>query len=201
MQRSEEVIKQSRFIVSIEHAPGPGAAKAFIERCRMEFPDASHNCFAFLAASPADTTLAGSSDDGEPRGTAGRPMLNVLTGSGLGEIVAVVTRYFGGIKLGTGGLVRAYSGALANGLAILPQRWHVDVQAVRILFGHHFVTPITRLVDEFEGTIAVTEYGMDAEFIVHIPLEYVERFTASVKDITHGDCFLEQLDAVHTQRG
>ncbi len=191
LHRYEEIIKHSRFITSIGHAPNADATRRFIDSCRAEFSDATHNCFAFIAAAPADTAGAGSSDDGEPRGTAGRPMLNVLTGSGIGEIVAVVTRYFGGIKLGTGGLVRAYSGVLSTALESLPQRWHVDVKSVRIIVGHPLVTTITRLIKEFEGTIISTDYGLDAEFVITIPQENVKRFVMTITDITHGDCLLD----------
>ncbi len=112
----QEVIKRSRFIVNIAHTPDVISAKLFIEKIREKYSDARHHCCAHIAGSPDDNHVLGFSDDGEPNGTAGKPMLNVLIGSGLGEITAVVTRYFGGIKLGTGGLVRAYGGSLNHAL-------------------------------------------------------------------------------------
>ena len=112
----QEVIKRSRFIVDIARTPDVTSAKLFIEEIREKYSDARHHCWAHIAGSPCDNHALGFSDDGEPNGTAGKPMLNVLTGSGLGEITAVVTRYFGGIKLGTGGLVRAYGGSLNHAL-------------------------------------------------------------------------------------
>src|SRR5690606_7146777 len=93
---------------------------------RAEYPDATHNCWAFVAGPPGDTASIGMSDAGEPHGTAGRPMLDVLLHSDVGEVVAVVTRYFGGTKLGTGGLVRAYGGAVQHALAELPTTLHVE---------------------------------------------------------------------------
>lgn len=113
-------IKNSRFITTIAHTPDKKSADAFIQSLRDLHPSANHNCWAFVAGKPDDSRLWGCSDDGEPKGTAGRPMLNVLSHSGLGEISVVVTRYFGGIKLGTGGLVRAYSQAVREGLESLP---------------------------------------------------------------------------------
>ncbi|TMO65896.1 YigZ family protein [Pseudoalteromonas aurantia] len=114
-----EEIKKSTFIVHIAHTPTLDDAKAFIKKINEDYPDARHNCWAHVAGQPGGSHVYGFSDDGEPNGTAGKPMLNVLTGSGLGEITAVTTRYFGGIKLGTGGLVRAYGGSLNNALAQL----------------------------------------------------------------------------------
>lgn len=112
----QEIIKRSRFIVHIGHTPDVSSAREFIAEIKDKYPDAGHNCWAHIAGRPDDSQILGFSDDGEPNGTAGKPMLNVLMGSGIGEITAVVTRYFGGIKLGTGGLVRAYGGTLNNAL-------------------------------------------------------------------------------------
>ncbi|WMS94524.1 YigZ family protein [Pseudoalteromonas sp. HL-AS2] len=115
----QEEIKKSTFIVHIAHTPDLSSAKAFIKSIETKYADARHNCWAYVAGKPGGSHVYGFSDDGEPNGTAGKPMLNVLMGSGLGEVTAVVTRYFGGIKLGTGGLVRAYGGTLNNALANL----------------------------------------------------------------------------------
>ncbi|ATC92869.1 YigZ family protein [Pseudoalteromonas tunicata] len=116
----QEEIKKSTFIVHIAHTPDLSSAKQFIKLIQNKYADANHNCWAHIAGAPNGSHVLGFSDDGEPNGTAGKPMLNVLVGSGLGEITAVVTRYFGGIKLGTGGLVRAYGGSLNNALKTLP---------------------------------------------------------------------------------
>ncbi len=120
--RVEEVILRSRFITTAGPAANVDEAKAFIAEMRAEFADATHNCYAFAAGPPGSTAMAGMSDDGEPGGTAGRPMLAVVLGSGLGDLVVVVTRYYGGTKLGTGGLVRAYSGGVKAVLDVLPVR-------------------------------------------------------------------------------
>ncbi len=112
----QEIIKRSRFIVHISHTPDVPSARGFISEIKEKYADAGHNCWAYIAGRPDDSQALGFSDDGEPNGTAGKPMLNVLMGAGIGEITAVVTRYFGGIKLGTGGLVRAYGGTLNHAL-------------------------------------------------------------------------------------
>lgn len=123
--RSEIEIKRSRFIASLARTDSEEDARAFIAQIRSEFPDARHHCTAFLIHQDTGPDTARSSDDGEPAGTAGGPMLNVLTESGLTNLTCVVTRYFGGTKLGTGGLVRAYSGAVQQVLK--------DAQTVRIV--------------------------------------------------------------------
>src|SRR5665811_1552158 len=108
--RVEDIILRSRFITTAGPASGSEEARAFVAAVRSEFADASHNCYAFVAGPPGSSAQVGMSDDGEPGGTAGRPMLAALLGCGIGDIVVVVSRYFGGTLLGTGGLVRAYAG-------------------------------------------------------------------------------------------
>lgn len=115
----EEVVKKSRFIVDIANTPTVESAKQFIADIKQKYPDGRHHCWAHVAGIPNGSHVLGFSDDGEPNGTAGKPMLNVLVGSGFGDITAIVTRYFGGIKLGTGGLVRAYGGSLNAAMQIL----------------------------------------------------------------------------------
>lgn len=112
----EEVIKGSRFITYLAHCDGIEAAKTFVQSIKEKHSDARHNCWAFAAGAPGDSLYFGCSDDGEPSGTAGKPMLAQLAGSGVGEIAAVTTRYFGGTKLGTGGLVKAYGGGVNEAL-------------------------------------------------------------------------------------
>ncbi len=114
-----EEIKKSRFITLLAHTDGVAAAKAFVESVRADHPDARHHCVAWVAGPPDDSQQLGFSDDGEPAGTAGKPMLAQLMGSGVGEITAVVVRYYGGILLGTGGLVKAYGGGVHQALAQL----------------------------------------------------------------------------------
>ncbi len=115
-QRFEIDIKRSRFITSISPVANKSEAKIFIQKLRSEFPDANHHCWAMIAGMPNDVYQYDQSDDGEPKGTAGKPMLNVLQHSGLGNVVVVVTRYFGGVKLGAGGLVRAYTQSVSEAL-------------------------------------------------------------------------------------
>ena len=114
-------VKRSRFITLIRRVSSEDEARAFIQATRAEYPDARHHCSAFIYAVEGANPVERSSDDGEPSGTAGQPMLDVLRGSGMLDIAAVVVRYFGGVKLGTGGLVRAYSEAVSLVLPEVPR--------------------------------------------------------------------------------
>lgn len=114
-------VKRSRFLTTLARVEHEDAARELIADVRRTWPDARHHCTAFVVEVPGAQPVERSSDDGEPSGTAGRPMLDVLRGAGLTQVVAVVTRYFGGVKLGTGGLVRAYSDAVGGALAVAPR--------------------------------------------------------------------------------
>ncbi len=117
---TETEVRRSRFLTRLARVDDEDAARAVVSEMRATHPDARHHCLAFIVDVPDAQPVERSSDDGEPAGTAGMPMLEVLRGSGLSNVVAVVTRYFGGVLLGTGGLVRAYSDAVASALADVP---------------------------------------------------------------------------------
>ncbi len=126
--REKEIeIKKSRFVAQAFFVAARDDVGALLESIRKEHPKAGHHCYAFVAGAPNDSQVYGFSDDGEPSGTAGKPMLNVLMHSGIGCILVVVTRYFGGIKLGTGGLVRAYTDATNEVLSELETVLKEDV--------------------------------------------------------------------------
>ncbi len=123
---AETEVRKSRFICHLAHASQAIEAKRFIETINKQYLDATHNCWAFQTKNPGSTLSIGYNDDGEPHGTAGKPMLNVLCHSNVGEIVAVVSRYYGGTKLGTGGLARAYSASVKTALDNLPTKEKID---------------------------------------------------------------------------
>lgn len=125
-------VEKSRFVAWLCHVPDPSAMDALVAEARRLHPNASHHCTAFIAGSPGEQHAIGFSDDGEPGGTAGRPMYQVLVGSGLGQVGCVVIRYFGGTKLGTGGLARAYAQAASEALSWLPRREEVERSAVHL---------------------------------------------------------------------
>ncbi len=185
--RVEEVILRSRFITTAAPAATPDEARTFIAGIRAEFPDATHNCYAFIAGPPGSTAQIGMSDDGEPGGTAGRPMLAVLLGSGIGDIAVVVTRYFGGTKLGTGGLVRAYSGGVKAVLDVLPVCEKVSLTTLLASGPYRWITPVERLLPGFEATVAEQAFAADVTWRIALPEERATALSAALVELSHGE--------------
>ena len=195
IHRVEEIIRRSRFITTTAHAPDAEAAHAFVDRIRGEFPDATHHCWAFVAGPPGSMTHIGMSDDGEPHGSAGRPMLTALLHGGVGEIVAVCTRYFGGVKLGTGGLSRAYSGGVKLALESLSTDERVDRVRVAVVVGYADVDVMQRLFDEMEIEVEAEDYGAEVRYVCGVPEPRLGDFRAAVADATHGAGVIRDADA------
>ena len=185
--RVEEVILRSRFITTAAPASTPEAARAFITAIRTEFPDATHHCYAFVAGPPGSTAQLGMSDDGEPGGTAGRPMLAVLLGSGIGDIAVVVTRFYGGTKLGTGGLVRAYGGGVKAVLDELSVVEKVSLTTVLAAGPYRWVTPVERLLPDFEAVVAEQEFAADVTWRISLPEERAAALAAALVELSHGE--------------
>lgn len=188
--RVEEEIRRSRFITTVDHAPTVEAARAFIAEVSAEFADASHNCWAYVVGPPGSTAQVGMSDAGEPHGTAGRPMLTVLLHSGVGDIVAVVTRYFGGVKLGKGGLVRAYSGGVQLALESLPLVEKTPKAHLEVVIDYSAITVFQRMLPDYETEVLAEEYGVDATYHLRMPVEHVERFQADLANLTNGQALV-----------
>jgi uncharacterized YigZ family protein len=191
--RVEEVILRSRFITAADHAPDAATAHEIVATIREESPDATHHCWAFVAGPPGSTTSVGMSDDGEPHGTAGRPMLNTLLHGDVGEIVAVCTRYYGGTKLGTGGLSRAYSGGVKLLLESLPTQERVDRISLLVVVDYGSVDPLKRCLGEVEAILEREEYGEQVEYRVAIPQEHHSRLVQVIADITKGSGIVRVL--------
>ena len=190
----EQEIKRSRFIAAAGRATDRKAAERFIREIRQSHSGATHNCWAFAAGSPTDSAAAGMSDDGEPSGTAGKPMLNVLQHSGIGEIVAVVTRYFGGIKLGTGGLVRAYASSVQLALKSLPVEEYVETLTVRIALPFANENAIRHLLKEMNAGIKDVAYGNEVVMEIEIPGDLSADFRRRVSDTTQGKAEIRPPD-------
>ena len=190
--RTEETIKRSKFITTVAHAATEADAKDFIAVIRNEFPDATHNCWAYVAGPPGDSSRVGMSDDGEPHGTAGKPILTVLLHSDIGEIVAVVTRYFGGTKLGTGGLVRAYSGTVKDALTGLLFKQKRDVINLTARFDYPKVVPIKQMIESLDSRIIEEEYEAKVSFKIEIPTNNKERFIRAITNLTGGEVFIKK---------
>ena len=192
--RVEQTIKRSRFIASVGHTPGVEEAKAFIEQIKAEFEDARHNCWAYCAGAAGSTDRIGASDDGEPHGTAGRPMLTAVTHSGIGEVTVVVTRYFGGILLGTGGLVKAYQSSVKMALEGVPTRVRTKTKRIKFSVEHRFVNQVLRKIEAVNGRILEKNFDMGAEFDVEIPEDLAETFAKELEELTRGALLIEFVE-------
>jgi len=181
--RVELEIKRSRFIATLARAGEAEAALAFIAGIREEFPDASHHCYAYQAGPPGDTARIGMSDAGEPRGSAGRPMLTVLLHAGVGEIAAVVSRYFGGTKLGTGGLARAYGGAVQSALESLPTAPYEPSVQLQLVVDYPLLAPLERWLHQHRGAVLASEFGARVELTVSLPVEAEAPFRAALGEL------------------
>lgn len=184
--RVEQSIDRSRFICTVARVQSPDEGQGFIREVGAEFPDATHNCWAYVAGPPGSTSHIGMSDDGEPHGTAGRPMLTVLLHSGVGEIAAVVTRYFGGIKLGTGGLARAYSSTVQLALESMPRGERMDWVEVTVEIGYASISAVQQLLARHEAQVLGEEYGAGVRFRVRVPQPRVAELRAALLDATRG---------------
>ena len=185
----ELVEKKSRFIATTRPVESEEEALAFIEEMKKKYWDARHNCFAYVTGDRGQ--LQRCSDDGEPSQTAGRPMLDVLLGAGIRNICVVVTRYFGGTLLGTGGLVRAYSGAVQEGLknsVVLEKR---QGSRMVICTDYNGIGKIQYVAGQMGITILDTEYTDRVTVTLMVPTEQKGSFTAQVTEKTGGKAVIE----------
>jgi uncharacterized YigZ family protein len=182
----EDTIKRSRFIGTAGPAATVDEAQRFVSALRERYRDATHNAWAF-AVGVGDSALRGMSDDGEPSGTAGQPILARIEGSGLGDLVVVVTRYFGGTKLGTGGLVRAYGGLAGRAIDTLEvvekvRTRRIDLETVH--YSHY--GPLRGIIDAHGGQVIDEEFGEDVWMRIAVPLDRLKPFARAVRDATAG---------------
>ncbi len=193
--QAELVEKKSRFIATVRPVSTEEEAVAFIDEMKKKYYDARHNCSAFVIGSKGELTR--SSDDGEPSGTAGRPMLEVLTGSGIRNVAVVVTRYFGGVLLGTGGLVRAYSGAVKMALErceTITRRFGVQLM---IRTDYNGVGKIQYLLGSRNVVIQDSVYAADVEMTVLVPIEEYEKLCKELVEATNGRVGLEEVEKLY----
>lgn len=183
--RIEIRIVNSRFIATIGEAQTVDAAKAFIDEMREEFHDATHNVYAFRVGYGGSIT-EGMSDDGEPPGTAGRPTLAVLRGADLGDVVVVITRYFGGTKLGTGGLVRAYTQSTQEALAALAITERVEQRQGHVTIPYNVYERVRMLINEQGGTIAEEEFAAEVTLTLVFAIDRIDEFDAALSELTGG---------------
>jgi len=185
---ARQEIKRSRFIATVGRIGSINEAIAFLEKTRGCYPGARHHCWAYIAGPPSDGTPMAKSDDGEPRGTAGKPILNLLRQEGIGEVAAVVSRYFGGVKLGTGGLVRAYSGTLKLALAELEFGTFVPTQSMQITLPYAHEDAARRLLKKMKAIITQTVYDRCVVITLEMPENGAAELCRQLHDKTRGSC-------------
>ncbi len=191
--RTEIQVVNSRFIACASAAESVEVARAFISRIKGEYPDATHHVPAFIIGHGA-SVITHCSDDGEPAGTAGRPILAVVSGSGLGDIVIVVVRYFGGVKLGTGGLVRAYTEATQKVLEILPRAVKISTTTLMFELEYAQLGGVRRLVREYEGLILDEDFQTTIWMTARFITDRVAAFQTDLRDFGRGAIQVEVLD-------
>jgi uncharacterized YigZ family protein len=187
--RSTISVLNSRFIATAGHTSSVEAARAFIAAVRAELPDASHHCFAYLIGYGASVT-AGMSDDGEPSGTAGRPMLAVLRGADLGDVTVVVTRYFGGTLLGTGGLVRAYGDSVRAVLAELPRSERVELRELCANVSYVNYAAARRALEAAGAMIVAEQFAAEVLISTRVPAAAYSLAVAALAEATSGQATL-----------
>lgn len=190
----EIVEKKSRFIATIRRVENEAEAVAFIEEMKKKYWDARHNCSAFVIGSRGELTRC--SDDGEPGGTAGRPMLEVLLGEGIRNIAVVVTRYFGGVLLGTGGLVRAYTQAVKAGLENCSIGAMVHGYDVMLNTDYNGIGKVLYLLGQHGVEAYDSDYGVDVVLQIRIRSDIAQRLHKELIEATSGKIGWEQLDEI-----
>jgi uncharacterized YigZ family protein len=192
--RREQIVVNSRFITSLAPVFSVDEAKAFINRIKTEFADASHNVPLYLIGH-GDSEIAHCSDAGEPSGTAGRPALAVLRGSGLGDVAVVVTRYFGGTKLGTGGLVRAYSEAVRSVVEVVPRAEKVPTHTIMAEYPYRLVERVRQMVSAHQGQILDEEFTASVTLTARFAQEQFPLFQSALLELTKGSVQAEIIES------
>jgi uncharacterized YigZ family protein len=192
--RCETEVERSRFIATVQPVTSLDDVQIFVAAMKAEFPDANHNCWAYLLGQPGSSDQVGMSDDGEPHGSAGKPMLIVLQHSGLGDTAVVVTRYFGGIKLGRGGMVKAYTATVKAAFAQLPRSERVSWVYYQATLDYAHVTPFERRISVFELEILDADFGERVSYRVRLPEEHRGGFLKMIDNLTAGQGILKLLD-------
>ena len=187
--------KRSRFIATLQSCESEEEAACFIEEVKKRYWDAKHNCYAYVIGGKGELTR--SSDDGEPGGTAGRPMLEVLLGEEIRNVVVVVTRYFGGVLLGTGGLVRAYTQAVKEGLKNCTTGRMCYGYEVKVETDYNGIGKILYLLGNAGIEPISSDYGEKVVWRLAVPAKQMESLQKSVADATNGRAVFEKSGEIY----
>ena len=188
---TQKIIEKSRFITTSKHISDEEEAKDFIADIRRKYPDATHNCYAYIADNLGNFPRF--SDDGEPSGTAGMPILDVIKNKKLYETVVVVTRYFGGIKLGAGGLVRAYSGSAAENLDIAEKVLYETCAESEYSVDYSSVDSVMRYCSENCASTLNTVYNDDVTFVIAVKKADEQKFNAGLINRLNGKVKIKKM--------
>ena len=191
--RHEYIVDKSRFITTISPCTTEEEAQVFIGRINKEFWDATHNCTAYALGPKQEQQR--SSDNGEPSGTAGKPMLEVLKKTGVTNVAVVVTRYFGGIKLGAGGLIRAYSHSVAETLRLAPKELHTTRTQLQATIDYSLYGAVERFVQD-KKLHYEANFGEHVTVTILVPPTDVEGIQKELQDMSHGAADCTILDSI-----
>lgn len=181
---SEEiVIKKSRFIAIAKKVVTRDEAMAFINELKESYPDARHHCWAYLLGDPLNSTNCGSNDDGEPSGTAGRPILSQINYSNIGNIVVVIVRYFGGIRLGAGGLVRAYRESAQKALKALEVEEHIPCVEISLVCPFSEENNLRKIITFFQAEILEMSYSSNVKLTVIFPEDFLTQLQQEINNV------------------
>ncbi|MBN8655047.1 MAG: YigZ family protein [Anaerolineae bacterium] len=192
--RREQTVVNSRFIATLAPAFSIDEARAFMKRIREEFTDASHNVPVYIIGG-GNTVTEYFSDDGEPSGTSGKPALTVLRGSGLGDAVLVITRYFGGTLLGTGGLVKAYTESAQLVVNAVERGQRVSVHVAMVAIPYNLLERLRLLVTKNNGKILGEEYAADITVTLQFHVETFDTFEADLRELSAGKIKVEVIES------
>lgn len=195
--RREQVVVNSRFISTLAPVFSIAEARAFIARIRKEFADASHNVPAYIIGG-GNTVTEYFSDDGEPSGTAGKPALAVLRGSGLGDVAVVITRYFGGTLLGTGGLVKTYTESTQMVVNAVGRGQRVPVHVAMVAIPYNLLERVRLLVAQRGGEILEEDFAADITMTLQFPADAFEEFQSDLRELSAGKLKAEVIESKET---
>jgi uncharacterized YigZ family protein len=192
--RREQMVVNSRFIATLAPVFSIEEARVFLARIKREFADASHNVPAYIIGG-GNTVTEYFSDDGEPSGTAGKPALAVLRGSGLGDVAVVVTRYFGGTLLGTGGLVKAYTESTQLVVNAVGRGRRIRAYVTMLAIPYHSLERVRLLVTRQGGTVLGEDYAADITMTLQLPVDSFEVFQNELRELSAGKLKAEVIES------
>ena len=182
----ETIVSRSRFICFIRPCTSTDEARMFVKELQKLHPQASHHCYAYLSGRADDSQGYGFSDDGEPSGTAGRPMLVTLQGAAIGELCAVVVRYFGGTKLGTGGLQRAYGGSVRQALTLLQTKLKIPMVHKTLACQYTQVNDVLHLIEKVGGNVMAQDFTDKVYLSLSLPKEQIDNVQQLLQTLSSG---------------